>query len=70
MFGCNNDRLFPEKYTVKDHISNTKIEKGDHIRLFFLAMRMTGQVRANRHHVFAQSLRHNGYFSLKLAIYS
>ena len=29
MFGCNNDRLFPEKYTVKDHISNTKLEKGD-----------------------------------------
>ena len=27
MFGCNNDRLFPEKYTVKDHISNTKLEK-------------------------------------------
>ena len=27
--GCNNDRLFPEKYTVKDHISNTKLEKGD-----------------------------------------
>ena len=26
----NNDRLFPEKYTVKDHISNTKLEKGDH----------------------------------------
>ena len=26
MFGCNNDRLFPEKYTVKDHISNTKLE--------------------------------------------
>ena len=24
MFGCNNDRLFPEKYTVKDHISNTE----------------------------------------------
>ena len=20
----------PEKYTVKDHISNTKLEKGDH----------------------------------------
>ena len=40
------------------------------IRLFFLAMPMTGQVRANRHHVFAQSLRHNSYFSLKLAIYS
>ena len=20
VFGCNNDRLFPEKYTVKDHI--------------------------------------------------
>ena len=19
VFGCNNDRLFPEKYTVKDH---------------------------------------------------
>ena len=30
MFGCNNDCLFPEKYTVKDHISNTKQEKGDH----------------------------------------
>ena len=26
----NNDRFFPEKYTVKDHISNTKQEKGDH----------------------------------------
>ena len=24
-----NDRLFPEKCTVKDHISNTKLEKGD-----------------------------------------
>ena len=22
--------FFPEKYTVKDHISNTKLEKGDH----------------------------------------
>ena len=30
VFGCNNDRLFPEKYTMKDHISNTKLEKGDH----------------------------------------
>ena len=30
MFGYNNDRLFPEKYTVKDHISNTKLEKGGH----------------------------------------
>ena len=30
MFGYNNDRLFPKKYTVKDHISNTKLEKGDH----------------------------------------
>ena len=30
VFRCNNDRLFPEKYTVKDHISNTKLEKGDH----------------------------------------
>ena len=30
MFGCNNDRLFAEKYTVKDHISNTKLEKGHH----------------------------------------
>ena len=29
--GCYNDRLFPEKYTVKDrHISNTKLENGDH----------------------------------------
>ena len=30
MFRCNNDRLFPEKYTMKDHISNTTLEKGDH----------------------------------------
>ena len=30
VFGCYNDRLFPEKYTVKDHISNTKLEKDDH----------------------------------------
>ena len=30
MFGCNNDRLFLEKYPVKDHISTTKLEKGDH----------------------------------------
>ena len=30
MFRCNNDRLFPEIHTVKDHISNTKLEKGDH----------------------------------------
>ena len=30
MSGCNNDRLFPEKYAVEDHISNTKLEKGDH----------------------------------------
>ena len=22
--------FFPEKYTVKDHISNTKLEKGNH----------------------------------------
>ena len=27
---ANNDRLFPEKYTVKDHISDTKLEKYDH----------------------------------------
>ena len=30
VFRCNNDRLFAEKYTVKDHISNIKLEKGDH----------------------------------------
>ena len=30
VFGCNHDHLFPEKYTVKDHISNAKLEKGDH----------------------------------------
>ena len=30
MFGCNHDHLFPQKYTVKDHISNAKLEKGDH----------------------------------------
>ena len=28
-FDVYNDRLFPEKYTVKDHISNTKLEKGN-----------------------------------------
>ena len=27
VFWCNNDRLFPDKYTKKDHISNTKLEK-------------------------------------------
>ena len=34
VFGYNNDRLFAEKYTVKDHIkfSNTKLEKGDHYK--------------------------------------
>ena len=31
MFGCNSDRLFLEKYAVKDHISNTKLEKGDQV---------------------------------------
>ena len=30
VFGCNNDRLFSEKYTMEDHISDTKLEKGDH----------------------------------------
>ena len=25
-----NDRPFPEKYTVKDYIFTTKLEKGDH----------------------------------------
>ena len=30
MFRYNNDRLFPETYAVKDHISTTKLEKGDH----------------------------------------
>ena len=29
VFGCNNDRLFPEKYTAKGHISNTKLDKSD-----------------------------------------
>ena len=41
MFGCNNDRLFPEKYKVKDYISNTKLEKGDHLDI------MTETVRFN-----------------------
>ena len=41
VFEYNNDRLFPEKYTMKDHISNTKLEKGDNYyiqtrtRIFF-----------------------------------
>ena len=30
MFGCNSDRLFSEKFTVKDYISNTKLEKCYH----------------------------------------
>ena len=30
VFGCNNDRLFSEKFTVKAYISNTKLEQGDH----------------------------------------
>ena len=29
-FDVYNDHPFPKKYTVKDHISNTKLEKGDH----------------------------------------
>ena len=29
VFGCNNDHLFLEKYTIET-ISNTKLEKGDH----------------------------------------
>ena len=29
-FDVYNDRPFPEKYTVKDHISDTKLEKGAH----------------------------------------
>ena len=29
MFGCNNDRLFPETIYSQDNISNTKLEKGD-----------------------------------------
>ena len=30
VFGCNNDRLFPKKNTVKVHISNAKLQKSDH----------------------------------------
>ena len=26
----DDDRPFPKKYTVKDHISNTKLAEGDH----------------------------------------
>ena len=29
-FDVYNDRSFPGKYTVKDHISNNKLEKGDY----------------------------------------
>ena len=29
-FDVYNEHPFPEKYTVKDHISNAKLEKGDH----------------------------------------
>jgi len=29
VFGCNNDRLFSEKFAVKDYISNTELEQGD-----------------------------------------
>ena len=37
VFGWNNDRLCPEKYTVKVHISNTKSEKGDHCLIVLLS---------------------------------
>ena len=30
VFGCNNDSLFSEKYTLTDHVFNTKLEKGNH----------------------------------------
>ena len=30
VFGRYNDRLFSEKFTVKDYISKTKLKKGDH----------------------------------------
>ena len=30
LFGTFFLKVFSEKYTVKDHISNTKLEKGDH----------------------------------------
>ena len=30
VFGCDNDRFSPEIYTVEDHISNTKLDKGNH----------------------------------------
>ena len=33
VFGCNNDRFSPEKYTVEDHISNTNLEKDDHYNI-------------------------------------
>ena len=33
VFGCYNDRLFPNKYTVNYHISNTKLEEGDHYHI-------------------------------------
>ena len=29
-FDVHNDRPFHEKYTVKDYIFNSKLEKGDH----------------------------------------
>ena len=28
-FDVYNDRPFPEKYTVKDYVFNTKLERGD-----------------------------------------
>ena len=43
MFGCNHDHLFPKKYTVKDHISNAKLEKGDHYYI------QTGHIPNNIH---------------------
>ena len=43
VFGCNKDRLFPEKYTVKNHTFNTKLEKGNSVqrRFFFQEYRRT-----------------------------
>ena len=53
MFGCNTDCLFLEKCTVKDHISNTKQEKGDH---YYIQTRHRNLLFMNKSAVFRLKL--------------
>ena len=62
--------FFPEKYTVKDHISNTKLEKGDH---YYMKTRhelnINEEITPNRQNhsfllpnrIYLPSIKSNGY---------